>query len=82
MELNGDPGGRIVFNHTAKSVNLVARGKGNVTVYGNENSLTSNSKGIDIGNDFKFIIDGPKRYKIVNHQSYNGSHLPVMDIKG
>ncbi len=82
MELNGDSGGRIVLNYTAESVNLVARGKGNVTVYGNENSLTSNSKGIDIGNDSKFIIDGPRPYNLVNHQSYNGSHLPVMDIKG
>ncbi len=82
MELNGDTDGRIVLNYTSKSVNLVAGGEGNVTVYEDGNSLKSNSKGIDIGNDSKFIIDGPRLYNIVNHPSYNGSHLLVMDIKG
>jgi thiol-disulfide isomerase/thioredoxin len=82
MELIGDTGGRIVLNYTSKSVNLIAGGEGNVTVYEDGNSLTSDSKGIDIGNDSKFIIDGPRLYNIVNHQSYNGSHLLVMDIKG
>ena len=82
MELNGDTGGRIVLNYTAKSVNLVAGGEGNVTVYEDGNPLASDSKGIDIADDSKFTIDGPRMYNIVNHQNYNGSHLLVMDIKG
>ncbi len=82
MELQGDTGGRIILNYTAKSVNLVAEGKGNGTVYEDGNKLTNNSEGIDSGNDSKFIIDGPRMYNIVNHQSYSDSHLLVIDVKG
>ncbi|MBA3977728.1 MAG: redoxin domain-containing protein [Nitrosopumilus sp.] len=82
MEFQGDTGGRIILNYTAKSVNLVAGGKGNGTVYEDGAFLSNNSRGIDLGNDSKFTIDGPRLYNIVNHQSYSGSHLLVIDVKG
>ncbi len=81
-EFQGDTDGRIILNYTAKSVNLVAGGKGNGTVYVDGILVPTNSKGADIGNDSKFIIDGPRLYNIVNHQNYNGSHLLEIDVKG
>ncbi len=90
MELQSDTG-RILLNYSAKSVNLVAgdsdsvsssSGKSQGIVYENNSLLSNNSKGVDIGNDNKFIIDGPRLYNLVNHQSYDGTHSLLIDIKG
>jgi thiol-disulfide isomerase/thioredoxin len=83
VELQSDTG-RIILNFSAKSVNLVAGGKGQGTVY-EDNSLLSNySKGVDTKNDSKFVIDYPRLYNIVNHQSYDNEdfHSLMIDVKG
>ncbi|TVP40993.1 redoxin family protein [Candidatus Nitrosocosmicus arcticus] len=81
--------GRILLSYSAKSVNMVVgvnssdKSQSQVTVY-EDNSLISNkSKGIDIGNNSKFIANEPRLYNIVNHQSYSsGNHSLLIDIKG
>ena len=83
VELQSDTG-RIVLIYSAKSVNLVAGGTGQGIVY-EDNSLLSNySKGVDTEiNDSKFVIDYPRLYNIVNHQSYGDDfHSLIIDVKG
>ncbi len=81
VELQSDTG-RIILNYSAKSVNLIAGGTGQGIVYENNSLLSNNSKGVDTENKSKFIIDGPRLYNIVNHQSYSGAHSLIIDIKG
>ncbi|MEJ7642859.1 MAG: redoxin family protein [Candidatus Nitrosocosmicus sp.] len=89
VELQSDTG-RILLNYSAKAVNLVAGdgdgdgdGESQGTVYDDNSLLSSISKGVDIKNDSKFIIDGPRLYNIVNHPSYSGgAHSLLIDIKG
>jgi thiol-disulfide isomerase/thioredoxin len=84
LELQSDTG-RIVLIYSAQSVNLVAGGTGQGIVY-EDNSLLSNySKGVDTTNkDSKFVIDYPRLYNIVNHQSHGDKdfHSLVIDVKG
>ena len=82
VELQSDSG-RIGLLYSAKSVNLVAGGKGQGIV-NEDNSLLSNySRGVDTKNDSQFIIDYPRLYNIVNHQSYDDDfHSLIIDVKG
>ncbi len=60
----------MILNYSAKSINLVAgvegnsndegNGKSQGIVYEDNSLLYNNSKGVDIGNDHKSIIDGPR----------------------
>ncbi len=82
VELQSDSG-RIGLLYSAKSVNLVAGGKGQGIV-NEDNSLLSNySRGVDTKNDSQFMIDYPRLYNIVNHQSYDDDfHSLIIDVKG
>ncbi len=82
VELQNDSG-RIGLLYSAKSVNLVAGGKGQGIV-NEDNSLLSNySRGVDTKNDSQFVIDYPRLYNIVNHQSYEDDfHSLIIDVKG
>ncbi len=87
MQLESDKG-RIILNYSAKSVNLVAggdnggSGKNQGIVYEDNSLLSNNSKGADIGNDSKFLIDYPRLYNIAMHQSYSGPHSLVIYVNG
>ncbi len=82
VELQSDSG-RIGLLYSAKSVNLVAGGKGQGIV-NEDNSLLSNySRGVDTESDSQFVIDYPRLYNIVNHQSYDDDfHSLIIDVKG
>ena len=82
VELQSDSG-RIGLLYSAKSVNLVAGGKGQGIVH-EENSLLSNySRGVDTESGSQFVIDFPRLYNIVNHQSYDDDfHSLIIDVKG
>jgi len=80
MELQSDSG-RIVLTYSAKSVNLVAGGKGQGIVYEDNALLSNNSKGVDIVNDSKLIIVHPRMYNLAMHDSY-GIHSLMIDVKG
>jgi len=82
VELQGDTG-RIILTYSTKSVNLVAGGKGQGIVHEDSSLLSNHSKGVDTENDSKFVIDYPRLYNIVNHQSYDEDfHYLIIDVKG
>jgi len=81
MELQSESG-KILLTYSAKSVNLVAGGLGHGTVYEDNSLLSNNSKGVDVVNESQFLIDGPRMYNIINHQTYSGTHSLIIDVKG
>jgi len=87
VELQSDTG-RIVLIYSAKAVNLVAGGtaKSQGIVHEDNALLSNSSKGVDTANknNSKFVIDYPRLYNIVNHQSYDDEdfHSLVIDVKG
>ncbi len=81
MELQSEFG-KIVLTYSAKSVNLVAGGIGQGIVHEDNSLLSNKSKGVDIVDGHKLLIDGPRLYNIANHQSYDGTHSLTIDIKG
>ncbi len=82
VELQGDTG-RIILIYSAKYVNLVAGGKGQGIVHEDNSLLSNHFKGVDTKNDSKFVIDYPRLYNIVNHQSYGDDfHSLTIDVIG
>ncbi len=81
MELQSEFG-KIVLTYSAKSVNLVAGGIGQGIVHEDNSLLSNKSKGVDIVDGHKLLIDGPRLYNIANHQLYDGTHSLTIDIKG
>ena len=95
MELQSDTG-RIALIYYAKSVNMVAGGKGEGTVYnGNESAAdrhdkatvnsradaSNDSLGLDLSQNGSFKIDGQRLYNLAMHNDYN-VHSIVIDVKG
>lgn len=95
MELQSDTG-RIALIYYAKSVNMVAGGKGEGTVYnGNESAagrhgtatvnsradVSNDSLGLDLSQNGSFKIDGQRLYNLAMHNGYN-VHSIVIDVKG
>jgi hypothetical protein len=62
---------------------LVAGGSGEGIVHENNSLLSNYSSGADTENDSQFIIDYPRLYNIVNHQSYSDDFYSlIIDVKG
>ena len=88
MELQNDTG-RIVLIYYAKSVNIIAGGKGGGVVFNDEEMRrsklqqpTSNkSLGEDLSSDGSFRIDGQRLYNLAIHNNY-AAHNIVIDVKG
>jgi hypothetical protein len=90
MELQSDSG-RIVLTYYAKSVNLIAGGKGRGVVFNDEGiggrggatsaSKSNNSLGQDLSSDGSFRIDGQRLYNLAIHNNYT-THSIVIDVKG
>jgi thiol-disulfide isomerase/thioredoxin len=91
MELQNDTG-RIVLLYYAKSVNIIAGGRGGgVAINDKEGgggapaataSLTSNkSLGEDLSSDGSFRIDGQRLYNLAIHNNY-AAHYIIIDVKG
>jgi thiol-disulfide isomerase/thioredoxin len=89
MELEDDAG-RIILTYYAKSVNIIAGGKGGGVVFNDEEikgggaatALTSNkSLGEDLSSDGSFRIDGQRLYNLAIHNNY-AAHSIVIDVKG
>ena len=82
MELVG-PDGKIMLAYSAKSINIVAGGKGAVIV--NEDSKynqTNNTfKGNDVDAGGRLTVDGQRLYNIADHTNY-GNHQIEIDAKG
>jgi len=90
MELQSDSG-RIVLTYYAKSVNLIAGGKGEGVVFNDKGSegvgtksastIPNKSLGQDLSSDDSFRIDGQRLYNLAIHNNY-AAHSIVIDVKG
>jgi hypothetical protein len=91
MELQSDSG-RIVLTYYAKSVNLIAGGKGGGVVFNDEEigggrsaaaastAISNKSLGQDLSPDGSFRIDGQRLYNLAIHNNY-AAHSIVIDVK-
>src|SRR5215211_6129713 len=83
--------GRIVLTYYAKSVNIIAGGKGGGSVFNDEGvekasaastaKIPNNSLGEDLSSDGSFRIDGQRLYNLAIHNNYT-THNIVIDVKG
>jgi thiol-disulfide isomerase/thioredoxin len=80
MELQSAEG-RIVLSYSAKSVNIVAGGNGNLYISEDGSNLTGSSRGLDVSEQSAASIDGQKLYNLVMHEEY-GKHQLVIDVSG
>jgi thiol-disulfide isomerase/thioredoxin len=80
MELQSETG-RIVLVYSAKSVNMVAGGSGEVTISEDGSIHVSKYRGADLSEEGKFTIDGQRLYNLSMHDDY-GAHSIVIDVKG
>lgn len=80
MELVGK-GGKIVLVYSAKSVNIVAAGKGQATVklYSKDNNEVTNDsiKGNDLNADGKLTIDVQKLCNIADHINCRNYYIEI-----
>ena len=91
MQLQSDTG-RIVLTYYAKSVNIIAGGKGGGVVFNDEgvekasaamstSKISNKSLGEDLSPDGSFRIDGQRLYNLAIHDNY-AAHSIVIDVKG
>jgi thiol-disulfide isomerase/thioredoxin len=89
MELQNDTG-RILLPYHAKSVNIIAGGKGGGVVFNDEGGgaaaastakIPNKSLGADLYQDGSFRIDGQRLYNLAIHNNYT-AHNIVIDVKG
>jgi Thioredoxin like C-terminal domain len=89
MELQSDTG-HIILTYYAKSVNIIAGGKGGGVVFNDEAiqggaaapaSKSNKSLGQDLSSDGSFRIDGQRLYNFAIHNNY-AAHSIVIDLKG
>ena len=78
MELVG-PDGKIILSYSSKSVNIVAGGKGEITVKEDgKNTQTNNPfKGNELDTEGKLNIDGQRLYNIAEHGDYGSHHIEI-----
>ena len=80
MELQGDTG-RIVLSYSARAVNIVAGGAGELQISEDGAILAGTGRGTDVSDDGTVTIDGQKLYNIAMHDGY-GSREVVIDVSG
>jgi thiol-disulfide isomerase/thioredoxin len=91
MELQNDTGS-IVLIYYAKSVNIIAGGKGGGVIFNDEgveekaaaastSRISNKSLGEDLSPDRSFRIDGQRLYNLAIHNNY-AAHYIVIDVKG
>lgn len=80
MELQGESG-RIVLSYSAKAINIVAGGSGELQISEDGLDLTGSSRGQDVSEDGAVAVDGQKLYNLAMHEEY-GRHQIVIDVSG
>ena len=80
MELQGQTG-RIVLSYSAKAVNIVAGGEGELQISEGGAILTGSGRGSDVSEQGSITIDGQKLYNLAMHEDY-GSREIVIDVAG
>ena len=80
MELQSEVG-RIVLSYSAKAVNIVAGGKGELNILEDDSPLGVSLSGRDISEDGTVKIDGQRLYNVVEHEGY-GHHQIAIEVAG
>jgi thiol-disulfide isomerase/thioredoxin len=81
MELQTNVG-RIVLSYSAKAVNIVAGGNGELHIIEDSNlPLGNSSRGTDVSENGIVKIDGQRLYNIVDHEDY-GNHQIAIEVAG
>ncbi len=80
MELQSEIG-RIVLSYSAKTVNIVAGGRGELYILEDNLPLDDSSSGKDTSEDGMVKIDGQRLYNIVEHEEY-GNHQIAIKVAG
>ena len=80
MELQSEAG-RIALVYSAKSINMVAGGTGEVSISEDGSRLQGKHRGEDLSEEGKFTMDGQRLYNLSTHDDY-GTHSIVIDVKG
>jgi thiol-disulfide isomerase/thioredoxin len=80
MELQSEKG-RIVLSYSAKAINIVAGGTGELYISEDGSDLTDSSRGLDVSEGGTVIIDRQKLYNLATHEEY-GRHNIVIDVTG
>jgi thiol-disulfide isomerase/thioredoxin len=80
MELQSEVG-RIVLSYSAKVVNIVAGGKGELNIMEDNSPLGDSLSGRDISEDGTVKIDGQRLYNVVEHEGY-GDHQIAIEVAG
>jgi thiol-disulfide isomerase/thioredoxin len=80
MELQSEVG-RILLPYSAKAVNIVAGGSGELNILEDNSKLDNSSRGTDISEDGTVKIDGQRLYNIVGHEQY-GNHNIAIEVVG
>jgi thiol-disulfide isomerase/thioredoxin len=80
MELQSDVG-RIVLSYSAKAVNIVAGGNGELHIFDDSFPLNNSSRGADVSEDGIVKINGQRLYNIIDHKDY-GSHQIEIEVAG
>jgi thiol-disulfide isomerase/thioredoxin len=80
MELQSEEG-RIVLSYSAKAVNIVAGGSGELQISEDGSALAGSSRGLDVSEEGAVAIDGQKLYNLAMHEEY-GKHSIVIDVAG
>jgi thiol-disulfide isomerase/thioredoxin len=79
MVLQG-PVGKIVLSYSAKSVNIVAGGQGELHIVENQVQLTGNGRGDDVSETGSLQIDGQRLYNIARHDDYGARTIEITAI--
>ena len=80
MELQSEVG-RILLPYSAKAVNIVAGGSGELNILEDNSKLDDSSRGTDMSEDGTVKIDGQRLYNIVGHEQY-GNHNIAIEVVG
>jgi thiol-disulfide isomerase/thioredoxin len=79
MELQGEIG-RIVLSYSAKAVNIVAGGQGELHIVENRVQLTGDGRGHDVSETGQLDVDGQRLYNIVMHDDYGTRTIEITAI--
>ena len=80
MELQNEVG-HIVLSYSAKAVNIVAGGSGELRILEDNSQPDSSSRGTDVSQDGTVKINGQRLYNVVMHKEY-GNHQIAIDVVG
>ncbi|HEV8386561.1 MAG TPA: thioredoxin family protein [Nitrososphaera sp.] len=79
MELQGQAG-KIVLAYSAKSVNIVAGGQGELKIVENDVQLTGDGRGSDVSDNGSVVVDGQRLYNIAKHDDYGTRTIEITAI--